>query len=292
MNNPSPAAADLSPDQGWIEVGDRCYARRYASVDLTIGAVLGSDGVLLIDTRASRSEADQLAADLRELTDLPVRWVVNTHWHYDHCFGNERFADAAIYGHESVPDTLAERVEATRRELVAGSEYWAAELAELTVVPPNRTFTSVAAIDLGGRHVELMHPGPAHTAGDVVVLVPDANVLYVGDLVEESGPPAYGADSHPLTWPDAVDLCVGLMTDDTVVVPGHGRAVDRAFVLEQRESLSSVAGNIRGLASEGVAIDDALGRAEWPYPAEALGEAVRRGYAALGGPARPQLPLA
>jgi len=265
----------------WTEVGDRCFARRYASFDVTIGAVVGSEGLLCIDTRACLTEADELRADLRSLSSQPIRWVVNTHWHYDHCFGNARFGEAVIYGHESVPDMLADRVGAVRQELSALGPEWARAMQDLVVSPPTATFASVAAIDLGDRLVELVHPGRAHTNGDVVVRVGDADVLYAGDLVEQSGPPSYGDDSYPLDWPAALDVVAGLVTAQTTVVPGHGDAVDHAFLAEQRHEISAVAQNIRQLVEQGVPQEQAWSAAEWPWSQEVLAEAIRRGYEQL-----------
>lgn len=266
---------------GWSEIGRGCFLRRYPSFDVSVGVVVGSAGLLVIDTRASLREADELLADLRRLSDAPVRWVVDTHWHFDHCFGNGRFTDAVVYGHETVPATLAARADEVRAELARRSPGWARDMAELTLVPPTRTFSSVATVDLGDRVVELVHPGRGHTDGDVVVRVPDADVVYVGDLVEESGPPAYGDDSYPLEWPATLDVVAGLLTPRTAVVPGHGAVVDQAFVVNQRGDIQLVAQTIRRLAAEGVPIDQVWDAAEWPYPHDALEEAVRRGYAQL-----------
>ncbi|WP_115852158.1 MBL fold metallo-hydrolase [Thermasporomyces composti] len=277
-------SADTS---GWSEIGRGCYVRRYSSFDVSVGVVVGSHGLLVIDTRASLREADELLADLRRLSRAPVRWVVDTHWHFDHCFGNARFADAVIYGHETVPETLAARADEVRADLARRSPEWARDMAELTLRPPTRTFVSVATIDLGDRVVELIHPGRGHTDGDVVVRVPDADVVYVGDLVEESGPPAYGDDSYPLEWPTTLDVVAGLLTPRTAVVPGHGAVVDRGFVANQRDDIHLVAQTIRRLAAEGVPLDRVWDAAEWPYPRQVLEEAVRRGYAHLaesGGP--------
>ena len=165
-------------------------------------------------------------------------------------------------------------------------------MADLVVSPPARTFSTVAAIDLGDRMVEVVHPGRGHTDGDAVVRVPDANIVYAGDLVEESGPPAFGDDSFPLEWGPTLDVVQGLMTERTVVVPGHGSVVDRAYVGAQRGDIGVVADTIRRLAAEGVPVDQALAAADWPYPRESLAEAVRRGYTDLatsGG--RRTLPL-
>ncbi len=90
--------------------------------------------------------------------------------------------------------------------------------------------------------------------------------------------PAFGTDCYPMEWPLTLDVVLGLTTAQSVVVPGHGAVVDRDFVEEQRNSIGIVAETIRDLATRGVPVDDALGTAEWPYPPEALANAVRRGY--------------
>lgn len=281
----------------WTEIGVGCFARRYESFDVTIGVVVGTNGLLVVDTRSGPYEADELLSDLRELSPLPVRWVVDTHWHFDHSFGNARFDQAEVYGHETVPAMLAEHAEAERAGLAERSEEWARQMAELVIVPPTRTFGSVAAIDLGDRGVELVHGGRGHTDGDVVVRVPDADVVFMGDLIEQSGPPSYGSDSFPLDWPTTVELLSGLVRPSTTVVPGHGDPVDEAFLARQHGELVAVSELIREQYASGVEVERALetGGTRWPYPAERLGEAVRRGYAQLreagAGPDRKHLPL-
>ena len=148
----------------------------------------------------------------------------------------------------------------------------------------------MTAIDLGDRSVELVHPGRGHTAGDLVVRIEDADVLLAGDLVEESGTPAYGDDCFPMEWPTSLDLLLQLVGPSTVVVPGHGTPVDRDFVQEQRASIGVVAETIRDLAGRGVPVDQALDAAPWPYPTERLADAVRRAYDQLPRTAK-RLPL-
>ena len=130
--------------------------------------------------------------------------------------------------------------------------------------------------------VELVHPGRGHTGGDLVVRVPDADVLLAGDLVEEStlrqGVPGFGADCFPMEWPLTLDIVLGLLTSGSVVVPGHGAPVDRDFVENQRNEIGIVAETIRDLATRGVPVAEALDAAEWPFPREELAHAVRRGY--------------
>jgi glyoxylase-like metal-dependent hydrolase (beta-lactamase superfamily II) len=124
-----------------------------------------------------------------------------------------------------------------------------------------------------------------------VIRVPDADVVLTGDLVEESGPPGFGGDCHPLDWPGTLDVVLNLVTRDTVVVPGHGALVDRDFVEQQRQDIAITAQVVRDLAAAGVPVDRALDEGEWPFPKDALAHAVTRGYAQLppGGRALPLL---
>lgn len=263
----APAPSPAAPPAGWRELRAGCFVRRYASYDLNVGVVAGAAGLLVVDTRADRAEGDRLRADLAELPGgagrRPVRWVVNTHAHVDHCRGNAAFDGAEIIAHEAVPGLMD------------------ADGAPPAVPRPTRTFASVTVVDLGDRIVEVVHPGRGHTAGDAVVSVPDAGVCYAGDVVEESGPPAYGPDSFPLEWPASVDVCVGLLRSDALVVPGHGAVVDRDFARDQGHQIGAVADTVAELASRGIGVGDALGSAEWPFPAESLTDAVRLAYAHL-----------
>ncbi len=117
-------------------------------------------------------------------------------------------------------------------------------------------------LDLGDRLVELVHPGRGHTAGDLVVRVPDVDVVLAGDLVEESAAtdatPGFGGDCWPFEWPLTLDTVIGLTTTATLVVPGHGAVVDRDFVEQQRNDIGIVAETIRDLAGRGVPVAEAL----------------------------------
>jgi glyoxylase-like metal-dependent hydrolase (beta-lactamase superfamily II) len=271
----------------WTEVAERCFVRRYEPFDVSCGVVVGGDGLLVVDSRMSTTQGRQLAADVRTLSTAPVRAVVNTHLHFDHTYGNgalrEAWPEAPIAAHESVPPALlADEARVKGRYAADATDPYRDEVLATDLVAPDTVFSSVWSIDLGDRYVEAVHPGRGHTDGDVVVRVPDVDLVFAGDLVEESGPPAYGADSWPLEWPQTVELLIGLLSDSSVVVPGHGAPVDKDFVLAQRVDLADVAGHIQSLAADGVPVADAPTRGSWPFPAEHLVDAVRRGYAQLG----------
>jgi glyoxylase-like metal-dependent hydrolase (beta-lactamase superfamily II) len=157
------------------------------------------------------------------------------------------------------------------------------DVIDTPVVSATETFAVARVIDLGDRLVELLHLGDGHTDGDIVAVLSDTDVVYAGDLIEESAHPAYGNDCFPLAWPDTLDRLAGLLGEQSRVVPGHGVIVDMAYVEDEKVELSTVAITISGPHHNGVPLDDALRHsADWPYPVEDLGDAIRRGYEQLG----------
>jgi glyoxylase-like metal-dependent hydrolase (beta-lactamase superfamily II) len=287
-------------DTGFAEVGDRCWVARFEFLDVNVGLVGGDHGLLVVDTHASEVAARRVVEHVRALGVGDVVGVVNTHQHFDHTFGNvvlvEEYGDGLpIYAHDSVPADLAVSAPALQAEARGDdSRPEHADIAATRVLAPTTTFSSAKAVDLGGRVVELVHPGRGHTGGDVVVRVGDADVLFAGDLVEESaersGVPGFGDDCFPMEWPITMDLVLQLLGPGSVVVPGHGLPVDKDFVDEQRSAIGIVAETIRDLAGRGVPVADALDATEWPYPKKELARAVARGYAHLPRSAR-SLPL-
>jgi glyoxylase-like metal-dependent hydrolase (beta-lactamase superfamily II) len=256
------------------EIGDGVFRRRFESLDLNVGVVMGSDGVLLVDTRESPRRARELVDELITITDLPVRWVVNTHWHWDHTFGNSLFDGAEIWGHELCAAALSSRGEQMRqavKEWMPDSAH--AEIDEVDIVPPARTFSDEVSLRIG-REVRLTYHGFAHTDADIVVRVPDADVAFFGDLVEESAPPSFG-DSHPVAWP----LTLRLASEElpATIVPGHGDAVDPDFVGMQTEELVEVAELATSYVNGEIGFDDASTRG--PYSADVMKGALLRAQA-------------
>jgi glyoxylase-like metal-dependent hydrolase (beta-lactamase superfamily II) len=264
----------------WTEVAERCFVTRHEHLDVNTTVLVGRESALLVDTRASLAQGRALADHVRRLTPLPVSGVVNTHVHFDHVFGNGAFPGVPLVAHESVPGALPAHTERIRSLYAADpDDPHRDEVLATTPVPPDTTFSSVWATDLGDRLVEVAYLGRGHTDGDLVVRVPDADLVCAGDLIEESGPPAYGPDSWPLEWGLTLEQLSNLLTRSTVVVPGHGAPVDKEFVLSQRLDVVDVAEQIRALADRRVPVADALAAGTWPFPADGLEHAIARGYA-------------
>jgi glyoxylase-like metal-dependent hydrolase (beta-lactamase superfamily II) len=269
----------------FVEVADRVHVLRYPVLDVNVTLVLGEAHALVVDTLSTTGQARELAEAVRRITRYPLI-LVNTHHHYDHCFGNAVLATAgtAIWAHEATAAQLREHGPHWQRESYAEwsrrDPEFAAELAAVTIAPPNHAVRHLSTVDLGGRGVELCHHGRGHTEGDLVVRVPDADVVVAGDLVEESGPPDF-TEAYPLEWPDTLAALLGKLTGQTVVVPGHGALVDAAFVGAQHADLSALDWLIRDGDQDGV--DAAKVAARSPFGLAASLPAVRRGYAALTG---------
>lgn len=256
------------------ELAEGVFRRRYESLDLNVGVVIGDTGVLIVDTRASHRQAMELADELRALTPLPVRWVINTHWHWDHTFGNAVFQAAEIWGHELTEIALSDRGEAMKD----GAKSWLdedmhPEIDEVAVVPPTRVFSDRASIDIG-REVSLTYHGFGHTDSDIVVRLGDAEVAFFGDLVEEGAPPSFG-DAHPVAWPVTLQLASQDAPD--IVVPGHGDVVDPGFVAGQVEELTAVAALSESVVTGEIDLDEAA--AAGPYPVAVMRSALLRAQA-------------
>ncbi|GAA1770981.1 MBL fold metallo-hydrolase [Agromyces humatus] len=272
----------------WHSVAPGIHQRRYDPFDISIVVIEGDDGVLLVDTRAEPGEGEALRDDVRERFDRPVRWIVNTHAHFDHTFGNQVFGpdtatDAAIHGHENIaihfaeheePRLAAWRADPTREP----GRHW----HDVRLTPPTHPVGTPTTLDLGGRIVDLLPQPPAHTDTDLVVFAPAERVWILGDLVEESGPPMYGSGSFPLQWPGVLAALADEMAPRDLVIPGHGRVVDRTFVSRQAGQLRLVADRLRAAHDDGLTAVEALARHhDWPIPLDFLVSAVERAYVQL-----------
>lgn len=250
-------------DGRWVEVGDGVLARRHVELDLTTGLVLGSERAVVIDTRGDERQGAELAAAVRRITALPVV-VAITHAHFDHCFGTGAFAGAPVFAQAGCDTAIIGTAQAQRAEWTAyyrehGDDATARALAATDPLLPDHPVCPQPGdrheLDLGGRTVVLLHPGPGHTGHDLAVHVPDAGVLFAGDLLESGAPPSYGPDSFPDRWPDAVATLLG--EGPTTLVPGHGDPMSAEQAGAQHAELAEVARLFRAVADGEVGRDAA-----------------------------------
>ena len=268
---------------GWTEVADGVFQRRYDPLDISICVVRGRGGLLVVDTRSSPRQGEEIREHLRELGADPVVAVVNTHAHFDHTFGNQVFTDVPIYGHDLLPAHLKAYETPMLAAWVAEGLEPVEEWAAVQITVPTVLVGGEHHLTVGDRVVTLRHLGRGHTDNDLVLHVPDASTWIVGDLVEESGPPMYGSGCFPLEWPATVAALASTVGPDDVVVPGHGSPVDRSFVEAQQVQLAGVADLLRELHAAGVPVERAgeAGAGRWPLPPEGLEPAISAAYEAL-----------
>lgn len=265
----------------WVELGDRVFVRRYEFYDQNIGVILGSEQVLVIDTRSTHVQGREILEDLRMLTKDPVTIAVNTHGHFDHAFGNHVFRPAAIWGQAGCPPFMDRTAEQRRARIAASEPTIAADLAEVVVDPPDRLFAEAATLELGDRRVELRFLGRGHTDHDIVVGVPDADVVFAGDLIEGGAVPFYN-DGYPLDWPETASRLAELVSG--TVVPGHGDHAGRAFADQQADAFRAIAELGRRIQRGDLGLEDALALTPFTeLPPEDIRPALERTLAHLRG---------
>ncbi len=238
-------------------------AKPAAMINCNAAIIVGSDHVLIVDSHSKPSAARALIEQIRsEITDHPVRYVINSHFHWDHTQGNPAYPQAFGASTEiissmatrewlaregmgrlqdslgSVPKQVSDlRTQLTaiktppereRLELqIAELESYGKEMAQARIVLPTITFDQRMVIHRDGREIHLLFLGRGHTAGDIVVFIPSERVVATGDLMHSVLP--YIADGYPEEWPRTLTALEALAFDR--LVPGHGSVQQGKFVL-------------------------------------------------------------
>jgi glyoxylase-like metal-dependent hydrolase (beta-lactamase superfamily II) len=251
-------------------------------------AILGSTGVAVVDSGQFPSQARAMIAAIRARTSQPVRFLITTHWHGDHHYGHaayrEAFPGLVIVGTPSTQAMMramapryfgmayfgpaSKQVEAALADpgLEAGlrtrftalmGDFQAArpDLEQFRLTPPTLAYDGRIALDLGDRTVEVLHLGRGATAGDSVVLVPDAKVLATGDLVVHPVPHGFG--SFPQEWAAVLGKLEAM--GPRILVPGHGPVQrDLAYLRLVREALEAIDAQMRAAVERGLGQAEAL----------------------------------
>ncbi|MGW1018181.1 MBL fold metallo-hydrolase [Streptomyces niveus] len=228
-------------EHGWERIAPGVGRRRLPGWDATVGLVVGEDAVLLYDTGSTLREGAEIRAQAQALCGRRVTHIALSHAHFDHVLGTAAFSGARVYGAVGLRELLLRERESVLASAVRhGVPAPEAASAVDALVVPRHPVTGEWTLDLGGRQVLLANVGPGHSGHDLALFVPGGReVVFCGDLVEESGEPQAGDDAVPARWPAALDRLLALGGEDALYVPGHGAVVDAAFVRAQRDALAA-----------------------------------------------------
>ncbi len=232
---------------------------RGVSLVPNVGIVVGADGVMVIDTGMGPANAEVILSEVRGISDLPITYVVSTHFHPEHNFGAASFPEEAVLIYS----------ERQRQDLLNKGEYyktWFVELfgddvkellAPVRLIEPDVTFERKAWFNLGDLPVELHHFGEAaHTGGDTVIYLPEQKVMFAGGLAPNGFFPILAdQDSGVAGWLESLD---GLETlDAEIIIPDHGEPAGPELIDTIRQYFLAVQEQCRQLARDGVALEDA-----------------------------------
>jgi glyoxylase-like metal-dependent hydrolase (beta-lactamase superfamily II) len=279
------------------QIADGVYVVPDGRVPLVpnVGIVLGDDAALVVDTAMGPRNGERIHEMAGALAAGRRLVLTITHFHPEHGYGAQAFRDAEIVYNRAQLDELHEKGAVYLEMFKTFGENVAQQLENVELVEPDTVYDGEThELDLGGRRVQLLTWGLAHTRGDQVVFLPDEKILFTGDLVEERCfaifpffPPE-DADVDGDRWLAVLEKLEAL--EPALVVPGHGEVGDASVIADAREYITLLRAETQRLAGEGVGVDEAVEQIDasmqalhpdWVQP-EWIAFGVRHFYAARG----------
>jgi glyoxylase-like metal-dependent hydrolase (beta-lactamase superfamily II) len=242
------------------QIGSGLYAYT-AEGDPNSGVIVGDDCVMVIDAQATPAMAEDLIARVAKVTDKPIKYVLLTHYHAVRVLGASAFKGADIMASDVTRGLIAER---GKQDMDSEIGRFPRLFRAVESIPgltwPNITFPDEISIWLGRREVRIMHIGRGHTAGDVIAVVPDAGVVFSGDLVEYKSA-CYCGDAHFTDWPATLDHLAELQA--TALMPGRGAALTTPQLVREgidmtSDFLSTLYGSVQESVAKGRSLKDAF----------------------------------
>ena len=232
-----------------------------AEGDPNSGIIVGDDGVMVVDTQATPAMAGDVIARVAKVTDKPIKYVLLTHYHAVRVLGASAFKGVEILASDATRGLIAER---GKQDIDSEIGRFPRLFQDVKSIPgltwPTMTFPDQISVWLGRREVRIMHIGRGHTAGDVIAIVPDAGVVFAGDLVEYKSACCCG-DAHFTDWPATLDHLAELQAN--ALVPGRGAALTTPEMVKEgieltADFISTLYGSVQESVTKGRSLKDAF----------------------------------
>jgi len=267
----------VQAESGLVRIAENVYsyvdvkeASAANSFGANAGIIIGDSGIAVIDTLVSAREAKRFIKDIRAITEKPVKYVINTHYHLDHTFGNAEFAQlgAAIIAHAYCGDAMRKNTEEVLKN--AGNFGLTPEDMEGTEIAyPDITFTDRMRLDLGNVSVELIHIAPSHSNGSIIVYLPAEKLAFSGDIIFTDFHP-FMLDGDIQGWVRTLDYLMSLDADR--IIPGHGQVSGKKDILDFKNYIIAFDEKARELAAGNNDVETMLTTLRKSIPARSRGE--------------------
>ncbi|NDP61062.1 MBL fold metallo-hydrolase [Polaromonas sp.] len=268
MSSPAFASvADLEVKKTtFLQLSEHCWAYT-AEGDPNTGVIIGDDSVLICDALATPVMAQGLIAEIRRVTDKPIKYVVLSHYHAVRVLGASGYLDAGLQEIIASQGTYEMIVERGAQDIQSEYERFPRLFQNFDSIPgltwPTLVFRDEMTLWMGSLEVKIMHPGAGHTRGDTIVWVPSEQVLFSGDLVEADAA-CYTGDAQLEEWPATLDVLAALGAQK--LVPGRGPALLTPERVTEgldytRDFVTTLLGAAREAVAQGMNLNQAMAHA-------------------------------
>jgi glyoxylase-like metal-dependent hydrolase (beta-lactamase superfamily II) len=242
------------------QIGTGLYAYS-AEGDPNSGIIVGDDGVMVIDAQATPAAASDVISRVAKITDKPIKYLLLTHYHAARTLGASAYKGAEILASDATRSLIAERGKQDMdSEISRFPRLFRTAETTSGLTWPTMTFPDQISVWLGRREVRIVHIGRGHTAGDVIAIVPDAGVVFSGDLVEYNAA-CYCGDAHFTDWPSTLDHLAEMQAN--ALVPGRGAALTTPEMVKDgiavtSDFISTLYGSVQESVAKGRSLKDAF----------------------------------
>ena len=238
-----------TPGTEIVELETGVFARLHEGLT-NAGIIVGDESVLVIDSLRVPSFARDLIKDVKDITNKPIKFVIDTHSHWDHSWGNEEFPDATIIGHQNCYAEMVdvEWNEQWRKKVTSSNDPWSEEGNIVNITPPNMTFETSMQMYFGGRELDLKYFGKAHTSGDIYIHLPNEKIVFTGDVAQDGGVPYLG-DCYPVDWPETDNKLAALPIER--FVSGHGPIGNHQALQGARDFIHNLVNSVKSAIEDG-----------------------------------------